>query len=58
MGGGLPRPVPNEAALSVPQPLRPEDEAERLARLNRMKGWAAFLLVAATNLSMRSGSNV
>lgn len=47
-GAGPLRPVPNEGALSVPQPLRPEDEAERLARLNRMKSWAAALLVAAT----------
>lgn len=48
MSEGPLRPVPNEAALSVPQPLRPEDEAERLARLNRMKWWAAILLIAAT----------
>lgn len=42
------RPPPDAAALAVPQPLRPEDEAERLARLSRMKRWAAALLVMAT----------
>ncbi|MDP1859808.1 MAG: DUF445 domain-containing protein [Gemmatimonadaceae bacterium] len=42
------RPVPNEAALSVPQPLRPEDERERQSRLDRMKWWAVALLVFAS----------
>ncbi|MFP5353545.1 MAG: DUF445 domain-containing protein [Gemmatimonadota bacterium] len=42
------RPVPDAAALAVPQPLRPEDEALRQARLTRMKRWAAALLVIAT----------
>ena len=42
------RPVPNEAALSVPQPLRPEDERERQSRLDRMKWWAVALLVLAS----------
>jgi uncharacterized membrane-anchored protein YjiN (DUF445 family) len=40
--------LPNDAALSVPQPLRPEDEAERQRRLSRMKAWAAALLVLAS----------
>ncbi|HMN09732.1 MAG TPA: DUF445 domain-containing protein [Gemmatimonadaceae bacterium] len=42
------RPVPDAAALAVPQPLRPEDEAQRVARLRRMKAWALALLVLAT----------
>ena len=42
------RPAPNPAALAVPQPLRPEDEAQRVARLRRMKAWALALLVVAT----------
>ncbi|MEO6447323.1 MAG: DUF445 domain-containing protein [Gemmatimonadaceae bacterium] len=42
------RPVPDPTDLSVPHPLRPEDEAERQARLDRMKRWAAALLLAAT----------
>jgi len=42
------RPVPNEAALSVPQPLHPEDERERQSRLDRMKWWAVALLVFAS----------
>ena len=48
MPEGPVRAVRDEAALSVPQPLRPEDEAERQARLDRMKWWAAALLIAAT----------
>ncbi|HEX4932410.1 MAG TPA: DUF445 family protein, partial [Gemmatimonadaceae bacterium] len=42
------RPAPDPAALAVPQPLRPEDEAQRVARLRRMKAWALALLVVAT----------
>lgn len=42
------RPVPDAAALAVPQPLRPEDEALRVARLRRMKAWALAMLVLAT----------
>lgn len=36
------------ALLSAPQPLRPEDEAQRQARLTNMKRWATGLLIAAT----------
>ena len=42
------RPVPNEAMLSEPQPLRPDDEAMRQARLTRMKQWATGLLILST----------
>lgn len=42
------RPEPDAAALAVPQPLRPEDEALRVVRLRRMKAWALALLVLAT----------
>ncbi len=42
------RPVPNEAMLSEPQPLRPDDEALRQSRLTRMKQWATGLLVLST----------
>ena len=42
------RPRPDLKALSEPQPLRPEDEATRQARLTQMKRWATGLLVAAT----------
>ncbi len=35
-------------SLSVPQPLRPEDEALRQVRLRNMKAWALALLVIAT----------
>ncbi len=41
-------PVPNAAILSEPQPLRPDDEAERQARLTRMKRWATGLLVLSS----------
>lgn len=44
----LARPVPNEAMLSEPQPLRPDDEALRQSRLTRMKQWATGLLVLST----------
>lgn len=49
MTGGPPArpPVPRDA-LSVPQPLRPDDEAQRVARLRTMKRWALALLVLAT----------
>lgn len=40
--------TPTPAALNQPQPIRPEDEAERLARLNRMKRWATGLLILST----------
>ncbi|MEP7345421.1 MAG: DUF445 domain-containing protein [Gemmatimonadaceae bacterium] len=40
-----PRGVP---ALSQPQPVRPEDEAERQRRLDQMKRWATGLLLAST----------
>jgi uncharacterized membrane-anchored protein YjiN (DUF445 family) len=43
-----PRPVPNEALLSEPQPLRPDDELVRQARLTRMKRWATGLLILST----------
>ncbi|MBV6520575.1 MAG: hypothetical protein MNPFHGCM_00692 [Gemmatimonadaceae bacterium] len=36
------------AALSQPQPVRPEDEAERQRRLDRMKRWATGLLLLST----------
>lgn len=42
------RTVPALEALAVPQPLRPEDEAQRLIRLRTMKRWALGLLVLAT----------
>lgn len=42
------RPVANEATLSEPQPLRPDDEANRQARLTRMKQWATGLLILST----------
>ncbi|MFN8583205.1 MAG: DUF445 family protein [Gemmatimonadaceae bacterium] len=44
-------PAPAVAATAVPsqpQPIRPEDEAERLARLTRMKRWATGLLIVST----------
>jgi uncharacterized membrane-anchored protein YjiN (DUF445 family) len=34
--------------LSAPQPIRPEDEAERQRRLDRMKHWATGLLALST----------
>jgi uncharacterized membrane-anchored protein YjiN (DUF445 family) len=42
------RPPVARDALSVPQPLRPEDEALRIARLRNMKRWALALLVLAS----------
>ncbi|MCC6318340.1 MAG: DUF445 family protein [Gemmatimonadaceae bacterium] len=42
------RPAPDPRALSEPQPLRPDDEALRQARLTSMKRWATGLLVGAT----------
>ncbi|MBL8959713.1 MAG: DUF445 domain-containing protein [Gemmatimonadetes bacterium] len=45
--GGI-RPVPDPRALSEPQPLRPDDEALRQARLTSMKRWATGLLIGAT----------
>jgi hypothetical protein len=42
------RPLPNESLLSEPQPLRPDDEAMRQARLTRMKQWATGLLILST----------
>lgn len=44
------RPAPATEALAVPQPLRPEDEAQRVVRLRNMKRWALGLLVLATVL--------
>lgn len=42
------RPVATPDAKAVPQPLRPEDEALRIARLRNMKRWALALLITAT----------
>ena len=42
------RPPVTRDSLSVPQPLRPEDEALRVARLRNMKAWALALLIIAT----------
>ncbi len=42
------RPPVTRDSLSVPQPLRPEDEALRVTRLRNMKAWALALLVIAT----------
>ncbi|MGQ0648289.1 MAG: DUF445 domain-containing protein [Gemmatimonadaceae bacterium] len=42
------RPMPDLKTLSEPQPLRPDDEALRQARLTQMKRWATGLLIGAT----------
>jgi uncharacterized membrane-anchored protein YjiN (DUF445 family) len=42
------RRLPDEKLLSEPQPLRPDDEALRQARLTRMKTWATGLLILST----------
>ena len=39
---------PATSALAQPQPLRPEDEAERQRRLDLMKRWATGLLLLST----------
>ncbi|MEP7383205.1 MAG: DUF445 family protein [Gemmatimonadota bacterium] len=46
--GSTPKPPVARDSLSVPQPLRPEDEALRQVRLRNMKAWALALLVVAT----------
>ena len=46
--GGSLRPRPDLRALAEPQPLRPDDEAVRQARLAQMKRWATGLLLGAT----------
>ncbi len=46
--GSTPKPPVSRDSLSVPQPLRPEDEALRQVRLRNMKAWALALLVIAT----------
>jgi uncharacterized membrane-anchored protein YjiN (DUF445 family) len=45
---GRSRPEPDLRRLSEPQPLRPDDEALRQARLSQMKRWATGLLIGAT----------
>jgi uncharacterized membrane-anchored protein YjiN (DUF445 family) len=40
--------LPDDKLLSEPQPLRPDDEAVRQARLTRMKVWATGLLILST----------
>jgi uncharacterized membrane-anchored protein YjiN (DUF445 family) len=42
------KPRPDLKALAEPQPLRPEEEEQRQARLTSIKRWATGLLVAAT----------
>ncbi|MCC6770093.1 MAG: DUF445 family protein [Gemmatimonadaceae bacterium] len=46
--GSTPPPPAARETLTVPQPLRPEDEALRQVRLRNMKRWALALLVLAT----------
>ena len=46
--GSTAKPPVTRDSLSIPQPLRPEDEALRQVRLRNMKAWALALLIIAT----------